>query len=167
MPATCPYPEPARFSLYLTSHFPKIHLNIILPSKPRSPKWSISLSFPHQNPVYAYPLPHTCFMPSPSRSPRFYHPKSIWWAVQLIMQLPPLPCYLVTCRSKYSPQHSILIRSQPMFLPQYRRPSFAHIQHNREIIVMYILIFKFLDCTIAYCVLFTIYVYTRFSRGPR
>jgi hypothetical protein len=29
---------------------------------------------PHQNPVYAFALPHTCYMPRPSYS-RFYHPK--------------------------------------------------------------------------------------------
>ena len=40
MPATCPYPEPARSSPYPTTHFLKIHLNIILPSRPGSPKWS-------------------------------------------------------------------------------------------------------------------------------
>ena len=42
-----------------TSHFLKFHLNIILPSTPGSYKWSLSLRFTHQNPVYASSLPHT------------------------------------------------------------------------------------------------------------
>jgi len=60
----------------LTSNFLKIHLNIILPSMRGYPKWSLSLRFPHQNPVYASPLPLTYYMPGPSHSSRFYHPNN-------------------------------------------------------------------------------------------
>jgi len=78
-----------------TSHFLKIHLNIILPSTPGSPKWCLSLRFPHQNPAYAFPLPLMCYMSHPSHSARFYHPNNIEWGVQiiklLIMYFSPLP----------------------------------------------------------------------------
>ena len=82
-----------------TSHFLKIHLYIILPSTPGSPKCSISLRFPHQNPVHNSLLTHTRYMPRPSHFSRFYHPQHIVWEIKiiklLIMQFSPLCCYLV------------------------------------------------------------------------
>ena len=57
----CPPPVPTLNQFHQayspTSHFLKLQLNIILPSMPESSKWSLSLRFPHQNPVYASPLP--------------------------------------------------------------------------------------------------------------
>jgi len=72
-----PYSEPPRSSPHFTSYFLKIHLNIILPSMPGSPKWPLSLRYPNQNPLYASPLSHTCYMPRQSLSSRFYHPNNI------------------------------------------------------------------------------------------
>ena len=40
-----------------TSHLLEIHPNIIHPSKPRPPQWSLSLRFPHQDPIHP-PSPH-------------------------------------------------------------------------------------------------------------
>ena len=47
VPATCPYAKPAQSSQYPHIHFLKTHLNTILPYMPGSPKWSLSLRFPH------------------------------------------------------------------------------------------------------------------------
>ena len=62
-----------------TSHLLEIHPIIIHPSTPRSPQWSPSLRFPHQDPIHPPLLTHTRHMPSPSHSSRFYHPHNIGW----------------------------------------------------------------------------------------
>ena len=65
VPVTWPYPDSDSSSPSPTSHFLKIHLNIILLSRPGFSKRSFSLRFPHKNPVYTSPLFHstTCSTP--------------------------------------------------------------------------------------------------------
>ena len=77
-------PNPVHIS---TSHLLEIHPNIIHPSTPRSPQWSPSLRFPHQDPTHPPFLTHTHHMPSPSHSSRFYHSNNIGWRVQIYYKL--------------------------------------------------------------------------------
>jgi len=60
-----------------TSHLLEIHPNIIHTSTPRSPQWSLSLRFPHQDPIHPPLLTHMRHMLSPSHS-------SAWSWKQLI-----------------------------------------------------------------------------------
>ena len=60
----CPPPVPILNQLdpvhNPTSQFLKINLNIILPSTPGSPHWSLSFRFPHQHHVHPSPIRATC-----------------------------------------------------------------------------------------------------------
>ena len=60
-----------------TSHLLEIRPNIIHPSTPKSPQWSLSLRVPYQDPIHSPLLTHTPHMPSTSHSYRFYHPHNI------------------------------------------------------------------------------------------
>jgi hypothetical protein len=61
----------------------RLRVNIIFPSTPGSPKWCLTLRFPHQNPVYATPLTHTRYISRPFHYSRFYHPNNIALGVQI------------------------------------------------------------------------------------
>ena len=60
-----------------TSYLLEIHPNIIHPSTPRHPQWSLSLRLHHQDPIQPPLLTHARHMPSPSHSSRFYHPHNV------------------------------------------------------------------------------------------
>ena len=136
VPATCPFLEPVRSSPYPHRYFLKIHLNVILPSTPVSPKRSLSLRFPHQNSVYNSHLPIRSAWPAHpildfiSRTifGEQYRSLSSSWCSFLHSPVttPPL-------RPKYSPQHSIFKHPQPTFLPHCEQPSFTPIQNAYKI----------------------------------
>jgi len=128
-------------------YFLNIHLNIIFPSTPGSPKWPISLRFPHQNPVYACPHPvratcpaHLILLDFITRTILGEQYRSLSPLLNSFLQS---PCYLVPLRPKQSPQHPILKHPKPRFLPQCKRPSFNLYKTRGKIMVLYILIFIF------------------------
>jgi hypothetical protein len=55
---------------------------------PGSPQWSLSLRFPHQNPVQASPLPHLSYMPRPSHSVCEYFVTKIRFHGELLAHRP-------------------------------------------------------------------------------
>ena len=61
-----PHPTSWRSTLILSTH---LRLGL--------PFWSLSLRFPHQDPILPPLHTHTRHMPSPSHSSRFYHPHNI------------------------------------------------------------------------------------------
>jgi len=134
--ATCPYPEPSQSSTYPTSHFLKIHLNIILLSTPGSFKWSSSLGFPTKT-LYKpllYPIRATCsahliLLDVITRTILGEQYRSL---SSLLCSFLHYPCYFVPLRPKYSPQHPILKHPQPTFLSQYKRPRVIPIRNNRQ-----------------------------------
>ena len=81
-----------------TSHLPEIHPSIIHPSTPRSPQWSLSLRFPHQNPILSPLLTHTRHMPKPISFFSILSPAQYWVRSTdhlapryAISSIPPLP----------------------------------------------------------------------------
>ena len=120
----------------------------ILQCIPGSPRWSLSLTFPHQNPLYTLPLPHKYHMPS-----HLTLSNLITWIIfgEQYGSLSSSLCSFLHAPvtlpflDPYIPlQLPILKQPQPTFLSQCEQPSFTPIQ-NRQNYSFYSLIFIFLD----------------------
>ena len=155
--ATCSCSEPDQCCSYTASHFLKIHCNItlnyliinIFNIKPVCSKWSISLGLPHQNPVCISPLPHTCYLPRPSHSSRFI--------IRIIFGKEYGPLNSSLCSLLHSPVPSSLLGTNNLLSTlasstvSLRRSLNVSDQVSHpyktigKIIVLYILIFIFLD----------------------
>jgi hypothetical protein len=76
------FPHP--WSCY-SSQFFRIHFNIIIPSTPRSSKWSLPYRFsPTSNSVCISHLSYACYMPHPIHLSLFDERNNIWWRLQII-----------------------------------------------------------------------------------
>ena len=130
-----------------TSHFLKIHLNIILPSTPVSPSGLFPSGFPTKTLYMPLLSPHTCYMPRPSHSSWFYHPNVTGWAVQINKLL--ICSFLNSTLSLLDSNiflnilfsHTSGLRSFLNVSDQVSHPY----KTTGKFIVLYILSFKFLD----------------------
>jgi len=132
---TCPHSNALKYSRIFTAIYSLVFQLVFFPqvSPPKS--------------CVPSPLPRMWHMPSPSLFAGFDH--QIIWSVQIItlhiVQYIPLPCYLFSIKPKYPTQRPILEHPQSIFLPQCERPSFIPYKTTGKIVVLFILIFIFLD----------------------
>jgi hypothetical protein len=65
------------------SYFLNVHINILIPSTPRSFMCYLPLMFFPQNPVCTSTLYHACFLPHPTNASRLHHQNNVWWRVKV------------------------------------------------------------------------------------
>ena len=121
-PATCPCPERNQSSP--RSQPISWRSDLKFPSiSAWASKWSLSLKFPHQNPVGTPPLTHTRNTPRPSHSSWSFE----WYLIRITGYK--APCYVIFSTSPLPRPSNARIPSsdpipkhpQPMFLPQWER----------------------------------------------
>ena len=117
-----------------TSQLLEIHPNIIHPSTPRSPQWSPSLRFPHQDLIHP--------LSSPIRATCPAHLILLDFITRTILGEEYKSFSSSLCNLLHSPVTSSLLgpniflntlfSNTLSFLPQCQRPSFTPIQNNRQ-----------------------------------
>ena len=132
----------------LTSHFLEIHPSDILPSTPGSSNYLFPSGFPTKSlyTPHVFPIRTTCpahliILDFIIRTVVGEEYRSLNTSLYSFLH----SCYLVLLSPRYYPQHPIRKHPQPTFLHQCERPSFTPIQATGKIVVLYILIFIFLD----------------------
>ena len=134
-PPTVCNPEPQQSSPFSSSHFLKIHFNIILPSTLWSFKWYIFVRFSHQNPLCTSPVPCKSHMPLLSLPSWCVHMNNIWCRIK--------PYSFSLCSLLHSLVTSSLLGQTIFQAPYSRTPitciplsvsetSFKYIPNNRE-----------------------------------
>ena len=133
VPATCPYPEPARSSPHPTSWrsvLVSTHLHLGLPSVLFPPGFPAKTMYtPLLSPIRATCPAHLIRLNFITQTLLGEQYRSLSSSLCSFLHS---PCYLVPLRPKYSPQHPILKHPEPKFLPHCERPGFTPIQNNRQ-----------------------------------
>ena len=112
-----------------------------------SSKWSLSLRFPNQNPLYASPLLHICYMPHPSHSSPLYRPNNIEKYTSFCSSLCSFFHSLVTS-SLLGPNillNTLFSNTLSLHSPLNVSYQVSHSFTTGKIIVLCILFLKFLD----------------------
>jgi hypothetical protein len=132
-----------------TSHFLKIHLNTILSSTHGFTKWSVSLRFPHNKPVYASPHPirttrpaHLFFLDFITRTILDEGYRSLSFSLRSFIPSPVTSSLLdpnIILNNLFS--NTLSLRSSLNVSDQVSNPY----KTAGKIRVLYTLIFKFLD----------------------
>jgi hypothetical protein len=120
------------------------HPYIFLPSMPRSSKSSLYLRLSHQN-----PLSHSCYMPHPSHSSLCDHENNIWWGGQMVNLCIMQSVHSHVTLSLLGPNVflSILFLNTLSLCPflMWETAFYTHIKEQARCVVLYVLIFTFLD----------------------